>query len=872
MSERELTKTYAPNPLLRALYARFFDKIHVDEAWVREVRRLSERGSVVYVLRSLNVVDFLALDYLTKRHALPQIRFVNDLGLWILNPLGKGWLNAILPRRGVTPRDELEDALSRGDSAALFLKRPPRVLDVAAGASGGRGLSEGDNLVRSLFELQRKREKPILLVPQVFVWSKFPDTRGTEPLDFLLGPREWPSPARTVAQFLYNYKRVELKLGEPIDLRAFLAESTDKSDAVLLRRLTYAVLRKLERERRSVTGPAEKAPERVRQEIMRSPRLRSVIDDLVHERADLYRLQARALEMLEELQATPDRTTVKMLEVVFDRVFQRIYAGLEYDRADLDRLREAAKYGTLVLLPSHKSHIDYLILSYIFNAENLPLPLIAAGDNLDFFPVGGILRRGGAFFIRRSFRGDRLYAGVVDAYVRRLMRDGYPIELFLEGGRSRTGKLLPPKFGLLTMIVDAALAVVDRPSQFVPVSIGYERVVEGETYEHELQGGEKRKEDAAGLLKSSEMLRHRYGRINMQVGSILTLTEIAEELGTPLHPLTPAKRRSVVTRLANRVMDEINRVTAITPGALSALVLLSHELRGLSHDEVVTRSERLLQVARSLGARTSPTLCTPTGLLRTESLREALQMFVDAGLLEIENPDQPPGGDTQPVVGLGTVYSVVERKRLVLDTSKNIIIHFFVERALVALSLLALGKPDAPREDIRQRVRELSRLFKFEFRFRADAPFDTIFQDTIARMQAEGEVETTGDHLSPGPGRHGWTGTEWLAAYAAILRNFLEGYRVAARSLSAVLEKPMADKDLVKKTLGVGQRMFLNGEIQRREAVSKPILENAYESFVDQTYLARRDGKYEQGAALTDRSAVDELEERIVNYLPDPRA
>src|SRR5688500_2728638 len=218
-SDRELTRTYVPNPVLRAIYQRFFDKIQVDEAWVREVRALSERGSIVYVLRSLNFIDFLALDYLTKRYELPQVRFVNDLGLWILNPLGKGWLNAILPAR-VSPRDELEDALSRGGSAALFLKRPPGVLDaVATGRAGARGLVEGDDLIRALFELSVGRERPIFLVPQVFVWSRAPDTRGSEPLDFLIGPREWPSPARTVAQFFYNYRRVELKLGEPIDLR-----------------------------------------------------------------------------------------------------------------------------------------------------------------------------------------------------------------------------------------------------------------------------------------------------------------------------------------------------------------------------------------------------------------------------------------------------------------------------------------------------------------------------------------------------------------------------------------------------------------------------------------------------------------------------
>src|SRR5678816_3451043 len=131
MSDRELTRTYEPNPVLRAVYRPFFDKIHVDEAWVTAVRDLAARGSVIYVLRNLNFVDFLALDYLTKRYGLPQVRFVNDLGLWILNPLGKGWLNALLPQR-FTPREELEDALGRGGSAALFLKRPPGLVDAVS--------------------------------------------------------------------------------------------------------------------------------------------------------------------------------------------------------------------------------------------------------------------------------------------------------------------------------------------------------------------------------------------------------------------------------------------------------------------------------------------------------------------------------------------------------------------------------------------------------------------------------------------------------------------------------------------------------------------------------------------------------------------
>jgi len=866
MAKRELTRPYEPNPALRALYRRFFEKIQVDDQWVRSVKNLASEGSIVYVLRNLNFIDFLALDYLTKRHRLPQIRFVNDLGLWILNPMGKGWLNAILPPRTVSRSVELEDALERGGSAALFLKRPPGMLDLAAGASGGRGLQEGDGLVRTLFELQRKRERPILLVPQVFVWTKFPDSRGTEPFDFILGPREWPSPLRTVAQFLYNYKHVELKLGEPIDLAEFLADSPSSPDPVLVRRLTYAVLGRLERERRSVTGPAEKPPERVRQEIIRSPKMRAVIDDLADERTDKYMLRERAREMLRELQATPDRTTIKALEVIFDRVFTRIYAGIEFEKSDIERLRNAAKNGVLVLLPSHKSHIDYLILSYIFNQHNLPLPVIAAGDNLNFFPMGGIFRRGGAFFIRRSFRGDRLYAAVVDAYVRRLLRSGYPIELFLEGGRSRTGKLLAPKFGLLNMVADAALAIPDRECFFVPISIGYERVIEAQGYERELRGAEKTKEDAAGLLKSSELLRHRYGTINMQVGTILTFGEIRKEIElAPTAVLSPAKRRSLVTRLGNRVMDEINRVTAVTPGALTALTLLCHEQRGIGHHELVAYCARLLSVVEGMGARTSQTLRSPSGKLRPEAVREACQMFVDAEIVEVQYLEDPTASSKK--AGEGATYSVLRNKRLALDTSKNIIVHFFVERALVAMALLT-APGVATYTWVRERVQALSKLFKFEFRFRADAPFEAIFDNTVQAMVQAGELAQQHDTLSDGPGHVGWTGREWLRTYASILQNFIEGYYVAARALELLEKSPVAEKELTKKALAFGHRLFLEGAIERPEAVSKPILQNAFQAFIDHGYLTVRDTKLDLTDGLAAHAAYSSIADGIRAMIP----
>src|SRR5512145_3027565 len=161
MSQNELSKPYEPNPLLGAAYKAIFDRIEVGEGWIRENRRLAEQGTVVHVMGNLNVVDFLVLDYVTKRFGLPPIRFVNDLGLWILNPdMGQGWTDVFFPP---SPTTQLRHAIENEGSAVIFLNRPKGMVDLAIGAARRRGRTEGDALVKGLFELQRKRERPILL-------------------------------------------------------------------------------------------------------------------------------------------------------------------------------------------------------------------------------------------------------------------------------------------------------------------------------------------------------------------------------------------------------------------------------------------------------------------------------------------------------------------------------------------------------------------------------------------------------------------------------------------------------------------------------------------------------------------------------------
>jgi glycerol-3-phosphate O-acyltransferase len=214
------------------------------------------------------------------------------------------------------------------------------------------------------------------------------------------------------------------------------------------------------------------------------------------------------------------------------------------------------------------------------------------------------------------------------------------------------------------------------------------------------------------------------------------------------------------------------------------------------------------------------------------------------------------------------LYRIPERKRLELDTSKNHIVHFFVERGLVALSVLYPPGPPADPALVRERVLGISRLFKHEFRFRADADFDAIFEGTVASMLGSSVLTRNGNGwLEPGPGHDDWSGETWLRTYAAIVRNFVEGYRVAARGLSLLLKGPMTEKELVRRTLILGDRMFLNSDIELREAVSKPMLSNALVAFREEGYLRLRDGKFELTDSFHGPEAVAAIEGRIAGFL-----
>ena len=814
----------------------------------------------MFVLRSASLVDYLAITDIVARLGLPPVAYASDVP----------HLLAVHDEESPELPDplRLERAVSAGKSAVFSLKRSRGL--VALPRSGD---DAGDERLSCLLALQdRLPASDIMLVPVTFLWTMRSEKRGFSVIDSLFGSTDMPGDARAVTQFLFNYRNCAPRAGDPLSLQEFTSDDPVPGPA-RVRRLTYALLRRVERERRAVVGPARKSPDRVREEVLRSAKLRHVVADMVKNGgADPVELSRRTEAILRELSAMPSPEIVSAIEPLADALVHRVFTGIDVDEAGIDRVREAARRGTIVLLPSHKSHVDYLILSYVLKKHSLELPLIASGDNLSFFPVGAALRRGGAFFIRRSFRGDKLYAAVVDAYVRRIIRDGWAIEFFLEGGRSRTGKLLPPQVGLLNLVVDAALELEPRPVAFVPVSIVYERTMEEVELMREKAGAPKERESARSLLAVGEALLQRYGRVNVRFGRVVDLAAFRTEIGADAKALTPAKRRSLVTKLAQVVMSEINRVTAVTAGSLVAMVLLDMEARGLGHRDLVLHASRLLRTAARAGARPAPTLSAHVEdgiVVREASIREATLLFVRSGLVKQHVPDDTlAAAALRPrlYVGPDVVYSVPEETRARLDLAKMAIIHFFVDRAIVSIALLGAPQGRATRGELEETARTLNKLFEREFSFRTPLSAEEAFDATLADMVSVGELALVGDVVTFGAGDADVDGATACRAHARHLESFIEAYRVAARTLRVLCHGPLGEKELLSKALAVGRQMFVGGEIDRREAVSRPTIDAAFAAFVEAGYIKKSDDTFELLPAHRAEANVRAIEATIARH------
>jgi glycerol-3-phosphate O-acyltransferase len=818
-----------PGWLLRWTLDPFFAKVSVQPKVIDRLQELSRQGVVVYALKYRSTLDFLFFNRRYQKLGAPVPEVAFDLNLWIFQPFShliqiiSAALNYFTRKR----------AWSNPFRDGYFLrilqdKRASLLFLVDQVGFRHRFLKPREDPLRHLLELQEQVDFPIFLVPQMVMYSQEATREDKGLLDLFFGDRENPGRLRKLGLCLGKSKKAVVEVLEPVNLKELLATTAGQANPDLrAQNLRRELILRLDQKRRLVTGPVIKTREEIMELTLTDPGLTAFMEHLsVTEKKKLAKIKKTAQDYFWEMAADWNLIIVPFMNRMVHWLSRTLFEGIYFDYEGFEKVREAGHRGSLIFIPCHKSHIDYLLLNNLLYQHHLHPPRIAAGKNLAFWPLGPLFRGAGAFFIRRRFLGGKLYAEVLYHYIKTLIKSGYSLEFFIEGGRSRTGKLVLPKIGLLHMILRTFYDGATPDLIFVPTYIGYDQVLEEKAYLSELEGKKKETESVGQLVQARKFLKKRYGRAYVQFSEPISLRDhIARR---PLREKTETEIiRTLSNDLASELVQAINQVSVVTPFSLVCAALLTYPRKGVYRRELL----KIIQVLYSyLKARNVPLAESLDNL--EQAVEETLALCEARKLI---TPIEREEGLSDEL-GLGG-YSIDETKRPLLEYYKNNIIHFFLPAAIVSLATLSGSGFDFERQQVLDDVRFLEDFFKFEFFFNRITP-ETLLDETLAYFTSREVVVS----LAGGDNRYtlSASGLKELAYFANLLYNYLESYYVVFRSVKYLQKKPRSEKEFLKRISSIGQKSYKMGEVERSEALSESNFQNALKLFGEKGIVTKK--------------------------------
>jgi glycerol-3-phosphate O-acyltransferase len=792
--------------LARLLVRLLFHSVRVRPEAVEHVRQLARQGTVIYVMRYRSTLDYLLVNSVLLREGLPLARFAPDVSTVWFRPFGDivAWF---FRRRRSTM------ASAHAACTALVAQGAPVLLFMRSRAVAGRrrralaAARLGPQYLRDVTRAAQASGHPVFLVPTAIFRGKGFRRKESRLAALLYSVQEAPSEAKRLFNYLWNAEETQLTLGREIALARFVEDYRREGEERLVRRLARALQIFLYREERVVWGPTLMPRRLVRRHVLRDPELARLVRRLGAERGvTRRRVWKEARGYFDGMAANYNGLYFGILEVVFSWLWSRVFSGLEI--VGLEKVIDRVQQHPVVLVPCHRSHFDYLILTYIFHENYLSPPHIAAGDNLSFWPMGSLFRGAGAFFIRRSFEDNELYKMVFRKYLAFLIREGYTQEFFIEGGRTRSGKILTPKLGMLSALVNAFVQGVRRDLYFVPISIHYGRVPEEEAYRREVAGEAKERESLGALLRARSILSRRYGMVYVTFAEPISLATVLgsqRERFNAGHgdPPVEEEKKRVVRRLGFRLLREVNAAAVAGATSISATALLGAPQAAIRIGDFLGASRALVDLLRASQVRLTASLERNAA----SNFRESLSWLEGGGLVQRL---QDSGG---------VVLHVPGDKRINLDFYKNNTIHFFLLPSLVTRALLA----EVPQDGLRAQVAWWLDLYRWEF----PLPERDALANELGRLLAfyRDCGALVGDAVVPDH--------PVVRATSGLLENFREAYLVAARTIAAQEEWPIARAALLERMRRQFATSLLLGEVHKPEGSSMMSFGNALSRFAE---------------------------------------
>jgi len=838
----------------------YLSRVSIADENVHALKELAGRGAVVYAIKQRSKLNSLILAEITARNGLSMPVYSHGVNMSFWQPVSKMmkflWSSFL--------RRFKQNALSRQGKldflAAKVAARKSVIIHL--GESEFIQSRAAEDAIASLMKLQAGLSFPVYVVPVLVAYGRRREKEDESLFNILFGQTEHTGALRRLITFMRYSKQAFIIPAKPVHLAEYLSANSHLTHNELVMDLRGELIDRIEEEKTSVVGPELKSREAVIGMVMHDPKLNRFLDDYAQKsKKDRTGLARDARRYLHEIASDYRETFVELWDKVLTWLWNTVYDGVSIDSEGLANVRNLSKKMPFVIISCHRSHIDYLLLSYVFYKNNIQMPFIAAGNNLSFFPMGYIFRRSGAFFLRRSFRGNEVYGEVFSKYMATLLKEGLPLEFFIEGGRSRTGKMVMPKYGLLSMIIQAYQDKYCENLAAVPVYIGYDRVIEEKTYLKELSGAPKVQENTVEIIKTTKILRKRYGRVYVNIGTPIVLKDYLAAQEKSMDEMTVEERQSLYRKIGYEVVLEINKVSVVTPFALVASGLLSHDRRGISHEELQGILNEFYEYLSTRQVKFADTFAH-----RDRAITDALNIFNETGIIsKVEAEEEEE--EMQEVV-----YSLTDARRLNLEYYKNNILHFFIPLCFMATSMVKNPEDSMSLAKIMGDYRFLKGLLWNEFIFDENREDAEDVTEALTYLHSRAMILTSrrdGEAWVEIKSRGGIK----LKPFAGLIHNYLESYWIVIRSLVYLKKKPLPQKEWLAKIRSLGDRMFRKGEVLRAEALSQANYQNAI-LFLESAEMIVSQSREEKGgkreilySLANNRAQLEVLRRRLFKFL-----
>ena len=687
--------------------------------------------------------------------------------------------------------------------------------------------------------LETSPEQDIQLVPVSIYVGRAP-TRDSGWFSVLFS-ENWVMVGRfgRLLALLLNGRDTVVHFSAPVSLRNVLTESGEISQERFTRKIARVLRTHFHRIRAAVIGPDLSHKRTVVDAVLSAEPVRAAIaSTATKEKISHAKAWRKAQKMVLEIAADYSHPVVRSASFVLSNFWNKLYDGIAMHH--FDQARAAAPGYEVIYVPSHRSHADYLLMSYQLHVSGVVVPHISAGINLNLPVIGPILRRGGAFFQRRKFSGNALYSVVFKEYLAQLIDRGVPIEYFVEGTRSRTGRLLTPRVGLLSMTIRAFLRAPRRPVMFQPVYIGYEKLMEGKSYAGELSGQSKEKESLFNLLRGLRgLLKQRFGHVSLNFGEPIELSPLLDAANADWRQAgadpdaKPEWLRGVVDHVAEQIQININRAADVNPINLLALALLATPKHAMAEADLLTQLELSKALVEELPYSDRITL-TPMNPVAIIAYGEQMGW--------IERVQHP----------LGDVLTVTGEKAVLLSYFRNNVLHLMASAAWVACCFL--NNRRMPRDVILRLGGIIYPFIQGElFLPWDDAGFEQQLQATIDFFVRRGLLESTNDGRSLERSAGQEDSAFQLKVIGRSLVQAFERYYITIAALAKNGPHTMSGGELENACTLTAQRLGLLNELSAPEFFDKALFRGFIQKLRERKVVwTDSDGKLDYDNALED--------------------